>query len=75
MDTQPTSPNVAPPRAPLPFPPQLPDEDDDDMTKDEDFFFYGNGRTGENPQDFIKKFESKDLKDAMSEDQKITAFK
>lgn len=44
------------------------------MTKDEDFFFYGNGRAGENPQDFIKKFESKDLKDTMSEDQKMTAF-
>jgi hypothetical protein len=44
------------------------------MPSDEDFFFYGNGRAGENPQDFIKKFESKDLKDAMSEEKKTTAF-
>ena len=29
------------------------------MPNDEDFFFYGNGRVGENPQDFIKKFENK----------------
>ena len=29
---------------------------------------------GKNPQDFIKKFESKDLKDAMSEEKKMTAF-
>ena len=44
------------------------------MPTDEDFFFYGNGRAGENPQDFIKRFESKDLKDAMSEEKKTTAF-
>jgi ferredoxin len=44
------------------------------MPNDEDFFFYGNGRAGENPQDFIKKFESKDLKDTMSEEKKTTAF-
>ena len=44
------------------------------MTNDEDFFFYGNGRAGENPQDFIKKFENKDLKDTMSEERKTTAF-
>jgi hypothetical protein len=44
------------------------------MTTDEDFFFYGNGRAGENPQDFIKRFESKDLKDTMSEEKKTMAF-
>ena len=44
------------------------------MTADADFFFYGNGRAGENPQDFIKKFESKDLKDTMTEEKKTTAF-
>jgi hypothetical protein len=44
------------------------------MPTDEDFFFYGNGRTGENPQDFIKRFESKDLKDTMSKEKKTTAF-
>jgi len=44
------------------------------MPADEDFFFYGNGRTGENPQDFIKRFENKDLKDTMTEEKKATAF-
>ena len=45
------------------------------MPSDEDsFFFYGNGRAGENPQDFIKRFESKDLKDTMSEERKVMAF-
>lgn len=38
------------------------------MPTDEDFFFYGNGRVGKNPQDFIKRFESKDLKDTMAEE-------
>ena len=49
-------------------------DDEEDMPADEDFFFYGNGRTGENPQDFIKRFESKDLKDTMMEEKKVTAF-
>ena len=44
------------------------------MTADEDFFFYGNGHAGENPQDFIKKFKSKDVKDTMMEEKKVTAF-
>ena len=45
------------------------------MPTDEEFFFYGNGRKGENPQDFIKKFESRDLKDiTMSEERKTAAF-
>ena len=44
------------------------------MPNDEDFFFYGNGRVGENPQDFIKKFENKELKDNMTEEKKVTAF-
>ena len=44
------------------------------MPANEDFFFYGNGHTGENPQDFIKRFESKDLKDTMTEEKKVTAF-
>jgi hypothetical protein len=44
------------------------------MTTNEEFFFYGNGRVGENPQDFIKRFESKDLKDTMLEEKKTTAF-
>ena len=43
--------------------------DEDNMVEME-FFFYGNGRAGENPQDFIKKFENKDLKDAMKEEKK-----
>jgi hypothetical protein len=49
-------------------------DDEEDMPADEDFFFYGNGRMGENPQDFIKRFESKDLKDTMMEEKKVTAF-
>jgi len=44
------------------------------MTTNEEFFFYGNGRAGENPQDFIKRFKSKDLKDTMTEEKKTTAF-
>ena len=44
------------------------------MTADKDFFFDGNGRAGENPQDFIKKFKSKDVKDTMTEKKKVTAF-
>ena len=40
----------------------------------EEFFFYGNGHAGENPQDFIKRFESKDLKDTMTEEKKTAAF-
>ena len=44
------------------------------MLSDDDFFFYGNGRAGENPQDFIKKFENKDLKDTMTEGRKTAAF-
>jgi hypothetical protein len=44
------------------------------MPTDKDFFFYGNGCMGENPQDFIKKFESKDVKDTMSEEKKVIAF-
>jgi hypothetical protein len=43
-------------------------DDEEDMPTDEDFFFYGNGRVGKNPQDFIKRFESKDLKDTMAEE-------
>ena len=39
-----------------------------------EFFFYENGHTGENPQDFIKRFESKDLKDTMMEEKKMAAF-
>jgi len=44
------------------------------MTTNEEFFFYRNGHVGENPQDFIKRFESKDLKDTMMEEKKTTAF-
>ena len=44
------------------------------MLSDDDFFFYGNGHAGENPQDFIKKFENKDLKDTMTEERKTAAF-
>jgi hypothetical protein len=44
------------------------------MPNNEDFIFYRNGHAGKNPQDFIKKFESKDLKDSMSEEKKIMAF-
>ena len=40
----------------------------------EEFFFYGNGHAGENPQDFIKRFKSKDLKDTMMEEKKMAAF-
>jgi len=45
-------------------------DNEEDMLTDEDFFFYGNGCTGENPQDFIKKFKSKDMKDTMSEEKR-----
>ena len=44
------------------------------MTADTDFLFYGNGQVGENLQDFIKRLESKDLKDTMIEEKKTTAF-
>lgn len=38
-----------------------------------EFFFYRNGHTGENPQDFIKWFGSKDSKDTMMEEKKTAA--
>ena len=79
-NTPPTSPAPQPPPPTTHTQGQLPaaqppsDSDDEDMTADADFFFYGNGRVGENLQDFIKKFESKDLKDTMTEEKKTTVF-
>ena len=69
----PTSPAQLPPTSlQLPIQPPTPDNEEDMPT--EEFFFYGNGQTGENPQDFIKRFESKDLKDTMMEEKKTAAF-
>jgi hypothetical protein len=76
LDTPPTSP--AQPITPLqiqtpPITPQASDAEED-MPNNKDFFFYRNGHMGKNPQDFIKKFESKDLADMMLEEHKTTAF-
>ena len=54
--------------------PQLAANDDKDNMVETEFFFYGNGCAGKNPQDFIKKFKNKDLKDEMKEEKKLEMF-
>ena len=76
VSTPPTSPAqpIVPLQIQTPPIPQQPSDDEEDMLNDEDNFFYGNGHVGKNPQDFIKKFKNKDLKDTMLEERKTTAF-
>ena len=73
LDSIPPTSLAQPPSALFQLPIQLstPDDDEDMPAKE---FFCKNGHAGENPQDFIKRFKSKYLKDTMTEENKRAAF-